>query len=208
MDTQKAAAELKVIRQLMERPIRFSTMSGLSGIWAGAAALSGLGLDLYFTHLFQHQGDLALWANMAVWGGVFAVAFAGVWALTRRREKKQGMPAWSSVKTRILLTILPPFLCGVGLTAVLVLRWLIARVPGGADQLDLVPAIWMLFYGIALWQLGEFSPPEVRVLGAAFILAGLASAALFQSCPYFTLGVTFGGFHLAYGSIIWMRYGG
>ncbi|KPK84728.1 MAG: hypothetical protein AMJ81_04865, partial [Phycisphaerae bacterium SM23_33] len=66
----------------------------------------------------------------------------------------------------------------------------------------------MLFYGVALWQVGEFSVREARVLGAAFILAGLAAGAFLQPYPYLTLGVSFGGFHIAYGAVVWMRYGG
>jgi hypothetical protein len=48
----------------------------------------------------------------------------------------------------------------------------------------------------------------VRVLGAVFLLAGLASAAWFQYWPYEALGATFGGFHLIYGVVVWIRYGG
>lgn len=208
MDTERAAEELKVLRQLMERPIRFSTMSGLSGIWAGAMALVGLGLDVYVTGLYRDRPDVGLALSAAVWAGVFVAALAGVLLLTRRRERKQGMPAWSGVKARILKTILPPFVGGVGLTGIILLRWWLSGTQGGEAQFDLVPAIWMLFYGIALWQVGEFAPAEVRALGAAFVLAGLASAAFFQAWPYQALGATFGGFHLIYGIIVWIRYGG
>jgi hypothetical protein len=206
MDTEKAAADLKVIRQLMERPIRFSTMSGLSGIWAGLVALAGLAVDHFVSR--RLPGEQGVWIILGDWAGVFVLAFAGAWTFTRRREKRQGMPAWSGVKTRVLLTILPPFVAGVGITAIIILRWTFARATPSLDQFDLVPAIWMLFYGVALWQLGEFSPREVRLLGAAFVLAGLATAALFQESPYAALGATFGGFHLIYGAIVWIRYGG
>lgn len=208
MDTEKATEELRVIRQLMERPIRFSTMSGLSGIWAGAAALLGVALDFFVTGRFRRDGDLALWINGGTWTGVFLAAFAGVWLLTRRRERQQGMPAWSRIKTRILLTILPPFLGGVGLTVIVLLRQCLLHSPASPAQFGLVPAIWMLFYGAALWQLGEFSPCEVRGLGVAFLVAGLVAAAAFQSCPYLALGATFGGFHVVYGIVVWIRYGG
>lgn len=208
METERAADELKVIRQLMERPIRFSTMSGLSGIWAGVMALLGLVLDTCLTGLYSRQPDMALGLNVVVWGGVFFCALAGVWLLTRRRERKQGMPAWSRIKTRILLTILPPFVVSVGLTAILLLRWFPMHSAGGTEQFDLVPAIWMLFYGMALWQVGEFTPRAVRVLGVAFLLSGFICAACLQRWPYETLGMTFGGFHLIYGIVVWIRYGG
>ena len=223
MDTLKAAEELKVIRQLMERPIRYSTQSGLAGIIAGCAALAGLAADWHFW--CRYDPETSMWINMGVWAGVFLAALAGVLVLTRLRELKQSMPFWSSIKKRILLTILPPFVAGVGLTLAIMYRWYDGI---GPNQWGLIPAIWMLFYGIALWQLGEFSPREVCFLGAAFIIAGLIAGAFFQynipgittplegytlgfqegAAPYFTLGVTFGGFHIVYGVIVWIRHGG
>ena len=123
MDSERAANELAIIRQLMERPVRYSTTSGLSGVLAGAAALVGLALDWRISCSHYLQPHNAMWLCMVVWGGVFAVAFAGVTILTRLRERKANMPFWSPVKRRILLTIGPPFVAGVGLTAAIVFRW-------------------------------------------------------------------------------------
>ena len=62
------------------------------------------------------------------------------------------------------------------------------------------------------WRSGRWrvQPIEVRALGAAFLIAGLFCAAVpvLYASPYFVLGVTFGGFHIAYGAVVWMRYGG
>jgi len=205
MDADEASENLKVIRQLMERPIRFSTMSGLSAILAGAAALGGLAADWHF--YCSYDPRTAMWLNLAVWGGVFVAAFAAVTILTRLRERKQGMPFWSRIKKRILLTILPPFAAGAGLTAAIIYRWYIGD---GPNEWGLIPAVWMLFYGLALWQLGEFSPIEVRLLGAVFLAAGLVSGAFYQSFPYsyWSLGLSFGGFHIVYGILVWVRHGG
>jgi len=202
MDANRAAEELKVIRSLMERPIKYSTQSGLAGIVAGCAALAGVVID---SKVSQWAPASALWLNMGVWAGVFLVAFAGTVFLTRLRERRQGMPAWSLIKRRILLTILPPFVAGVGLTAAIVFRY-VEHV--GPNEWGLIPPVWMLFYGVACWQLGEFSVREVRVMGAAFILAGLVTAAVFQASPYEAMGITFGGFHLVYGLVVWRRHGG
>jgi len=203
MNENRAGEELKVIRQLMERPIRFSTMSGLSGILAGCAALAGLAVDWLVSHRFD--ASTAVWINLGVWAGVFAVAFLCAVVLTRLRERGRNMPFWSSVKRRILLTILPPFVAGVGLTAAIAFRW---HQGIGPNQWGLIPALWMLFYGVALWQVGAFSVPDVRVLGAAFLLAGLVCAGFSQDCPYWSLGITFGGFHIVYGILVWLRHGG
>lgn len=204
MNADKAAEELKVIRALMERPIRYSTQSGQAAIWAGLMALAGLAADWRISIRYAAEPHTAFHITLAVWAGVFLAALAGVLILTRIREKARGMPFWSPVKRRILLTILPPFLAAAGLTAVIVARWYCGI---GPNMWLLIPSLWMLFYGVALWQVGEFIAVEVRTLGAAFLLAGLA-AAVYPREPYFVLGVTFGGFHLAYGAVVWLRYGG
>ena len=216
MDAQKAAEELKIIRQLMERPIRFSTMSGLAAIQAGLWAMAGLAGDWL---AFRRCGDwkAALILGMAVWAAVFALAFAGVVILTRRREIAQGMPFWSPVKRRILSTILPPFIAAIGVTLAICARSLDVDVESYKMSGEsaaavtpgyLIPALWMLFYGVTLWQLGQFSPVEVKVLGAAISAAGLATAMLWQWQPYWTMGITFGGFHIIYGVVVWIRHGG
>jgi len=216
MDAQKAARELTVIRQLMERPIRFSTMSGLAAIQAGLWALAGVVADWWVFSGFD-QWQKATIAGMGVWAAVFIGAFVGVVVLTRRREIAQGMPFWSPVKRRILATILPPFIAAIGLTLAVALRSLhFAAQPERAETLlqwcvvqgMLIPAIWMLFYGAALWQLGQFSPVEVKALGGAFIAAGLATALFWQWHPYWAMGITFGGFHIVYGIVVWIRHGG
>jgi len=205
MNADKAARELKVIRQLMERPVRYSTMSGLSGILAGLAALGGLAADYAISAAWQERPITAMKFNVIVWAGVLAVAFAGAVICTRLRERRQNMPFWSAIKKRILLTIAPPFIAGVGLTLVLVYRW---YAGWGPNEWGLIPTIWMLCYGLALWQVGLFSPVEVRLLGAAFLAAGLATALWLQPHPYWSLGVTLGGFHLVYGLAVWVRHGG
>lgn len=215
MDPSKAAEELKIIRQLMERPVRYSTQSGASGIVAGLAALGGCAADAFISGALPPRQ--AFWANLWVWSGVFLVAFVGVAALTHLRERRQGMPFWNAGKRRILMTILPPFLCGVGLTLAIAMRWYYGI---GPNLWGLIPAIWMCFYGVACWQVGEFSIVELRVMGAAFVLSGVAAASLAPAEliaalggdvtkeAYWTLAATFGGYHIVYGAVVWVRHGG
>ncbi len=212
MDAERASEELKVIRQLMERPIRYSTQSGLSGILAGVAALLGVAADWYVCEIYAP--DVAMWINLFVWGGVFLAAFTSAVVLTRLRELRMGMPFWSPIKMKILRTILPPFVAGVGLTAAVMYRWH-GRI--GPNQWGLIPAIWMTFYGVALCQVGEFAVRELRMLGTAFIASGLIAGAFYQytipglepgTAPYWTFGIAFGGFHLIYGTVVWVRHGG
>lgn len=213
MDSQKAAENLQVIRQLMERPVRCSTQSGLSGILAGCITLAGVAADSYFSGRFRPIK--AFWINLAVWGAVFFTALIAALVLMRLRELKQGgMPFWTPAKRKMLTTILPSFVAGAGLSLAIAYRWYFSI---GPNQFGLIVPLWMLFYGIACWQVGEITIPEIRVMGAAFILAGLISACFFQAdipglapgtAPYVTMGLTFGGFHILYGIVVWVRHGG
>ena len=212
MDAPQAAEQIKVIRELMERPVRCTTHSGASAVWAGLVSLAGVAADAAISARFAPYEATAI--NMFVWLAVFAAAFAGAVALTRRRARKEGRTFWTTARNRALRAIVPPFLAGGGLTAAIVYRW-VAGV--GPNQWGLIPGIWMTFYGVALWQIGEFSIRATRILAGAFILSGIVAAAVFQytipgltegTAPYWTLGITFGGYHLAYGAIVWIRHGG
>lgn len=215
MDAERAAEQLKGIRELMERPVKYSTQSGVASIIAGCAAIAGVVMDRVLWGQ-ANSDEQAIAYSMFVWLGVLVVSMSGVLVLTRIRERRRGMPRWSQVKFRILRAILPPFLAGGGLTCAIVLMWWrVENAPQSpfpvivfVSQGYLIPAIWMLFYGVACWQVGEFSVVEIRVLGAAFVAAGIATAVFFQGWPYLALGVTFGGFHIAYGVAVWVRHGG
>jgi len=209
---EKAEENLKVIRDLMERPVRYSTQSGLAGIIAGASAICGLVADIWVWNRAATIEE-AIFNCMFVWIAVLFVALCSVLILTHLRETKQGIPHWSKIKVRIFKAIALPFVAGAGLSAIIILSWF--RVPEDDalrrvifNQGFLVPALWMLFYGIACWQVGEFSVIEMRIMGAAFVAAGLITALFFQDYPYVALGITFGGFHIFYGVVAWVRHGG
>jgi hypothetical protein len=204
MDPNKAAGNLQVIRELMERPVRDSTQSGASGVIAGCVALAGLAADWCFFELFG-PGHLAFWINMGVWAGVFLISLGAALGLTRMRAHRQGLPYWTPARRKILISIIAPFFAAAGLTAAMLYQWYFS---GDGSQWGLMFPCWMLFYGLACWQVGEYSIREIRVMGAAFVLAGILSAAFFQMHPYWSMGVTFGGFHIAYGIVVWIRHGG
>ncbi len=202
MDPDKAAQNLQVIRQLMERPVRYSTQSGMAAILAGCVALAGTWADAFL--LGRCSAGTTLVA-MGLWACVFLISLAGTLGLTRLREIRQGMPFWTPAKRKLLLTVLGPFVAGVGLTLAIVCNSFLTK---GFEQWGLMFPCWMLFYGVACWQVSQYSTREIGLLGAAFIVAGIISAAFFQEYPYWTMAVTFSGFHIVYGIYAWIRYGG
>jgi hypothetical protein len=201
MDTQKASQELGIIRELMERPVRYSTMSGAAGVFAGVIALVGLWIDdCVWRSMPPREATLA---EIGVWAGVFLIALAGVIVLTRLRERRKGLPFWNVARWRVLRSLVPPFIAGVGLTLAILVRW----SQGLEDYWGMIPPVWMVCYGLACWQISEFSLGELRYLGAAFIVSSIV-AVFVPEWPYQALGVTFGGYHLVYGVVVWIRHGG
>ena len=217
MNPERAAQNLEVIRQLMERPVKISTQSGLGAILAGCATIAGAIFDSHISASLNRSDEdrqIAFWINIGVWAVVFVVSMAASLGLMRLREFRRHLPFWTPAKRRILSTIIWPFIAGVGLNAAIMYRWYHGI---GPNQWGLIPPIWMITYGLACWGVGQYSINEIKVMGAAFILSGLATAAFFQSdfpgidrgmAPYLTLGITFGGFHIVYGTIVWARHGG
>lgn len=201
MDTQKASQELAVIRQLIERPVRYSTMSGAAGVFAGAVALAGAAADHFVRRSAAPREAMLM--EVAVWAAVLLVATAGSIALTRLRERKQGLPFWTYARKRVLRSLAPPSAAALGLTLAVLARWY-----GWQEDLGvMIPPIWMACYGLACCQVSEFSLGELRVLGAAFIVSA-AAAVFLPGCPHVTLGAAFGGYHLVYGAVVWIRHGG
>ncbi len=216
MTPEKAAEHLKVIRQLMERPIRCSTQSGLSGVFAGCVALLGVWADYTLCETVG-LGAKVFWINSVVWTAVFFVALGGTLLLTRLREVRMGMPFWTPAKRRVIATVLPYFVLCVGLTWSIMYHRFILK--DHVNQYGLIAPLQMAFYGLACWSVGRYTIPEIRVMGAAFILAAIVTAFFCQYrvfgfvpydivAPYWTLGVTFGGFHIIYGIVVWIRHGG
>ena len=115
------------------------------------------------------------------------------------------MPFWTEAKKKLLLTMLGPFLAAVGLTVAIIYSGVVSQ---SNQQWGLMFPVWMLFYGVACWQVSQYSTREIGLLGAAFILAGIVCAAFFQDHPYASMAATFGGFHIVYGVYAWIQYGG
>jgi hypothetical protein len=217
MTPEQAAEHLRVIRELMERPIRQTTRSGVAGVVAGVLALAGAALShpvwpanegpFDRTALFWESG--AWFSPLArvvwIWLGVLVIAGTVDVLIARRRARRQGRAWWRRAQVRTLMAIVPGFMVAGLLTYIIILLGTYAMLPYG----------WMVGYGLALWTVGMFSITEVKVLAAAFLVTGMAGLLpepewlpLTWSPPALSAAVTFGGYHLVYGAVVWIRHGG
>ena len=196
MEPIQALAQLETIRLLMERAALYRRALGpislgVGTLGTGAAAL-GIALPLGST-----PGFAGLWLGAAI--GAVALAFIVV----RRQAMRDGESFWSPPSRRVALALLPPLAAGAGLAIPFLLNqdW-------ASRVVWLLPALWMTLYGCALHAAGFFMHRGIRLLGWAYVVAGVGDLLWWSCLPnqfptialnHLVMGLGFGAGHLAYG---------
>ncbi len=183
-DLREAREDLRVIRQVMERSTRYSTLSGLAGVLVGLTAIAGVAVTRRLPHVYAHPLRLG-----AVWVTVLLLAVAIDFARNKSRASQVGKRVVSPLGAHIVQAALPAFLAGAVFTGFCALHHLLPDIWGG----------WMLCYGLAICAVGLFSVRPVSLLGGAFVVAGALTLLLPGLDPLDMMYLSFGGFHVAYG---------
>lgn len=189
-----AIRDLERIRALMERATRYSNLSGWSAIVAGVLAMAGAVLCWKLRVNFNHPHCARPLA--AIWGSVLVLAFAQNVVFTIVNARRRGEPAWSHLAQQIVVAMLPALFVGAAITGYGL----------QTGQLDLLPPIWMLAYGMSLMALGLFAGAKIKVVGVFFLLLGAASLWWFQEYGLRMMLVSFGGLHVLLGAVIVWKY--
>ena len=190
-----AMADLRFIRRTMEEAGSFTAVPGWGMVVVGATAL-GAAL------LAARQRDVGAW--LAVWllEAVLALAVSAVSLARKARVGPSaglsGHPLLTGPGRRFALSFAPPLAAGALLTPVL--------FRAGLPQL--LPGLWLLLYGAAVATGGAFSIRIVPVMGACFMLAGIAGLLVPPAWGNAVLAASFGGLHLVFGLLIARRHGG
>jgi len=184
---ERAADNLRYIRETMESTGRFTELSGLGYVLIGASAVVA----------WLVAGRIASEAWLLVWMVEFALATViGVW-FTARKAVGAGVTLWGRSARKLLLAFSPPMAAGGLLTFVL--------YPTG--DAALIQGIWLSLYGVSVITGGLFSVGIVPVMGLAFMATG-AIALLWPATTEWMMLLGFGGLHGLFGVMIWRRYGG
>ena len=134
---EEARENLRVIRQTMERSTKYSTLSGLSGVLIGLAAIVSVLLTSRVLHekINAHQPVQTAYPELGLlWLVTLAVAVGIEFACNKRRARYIGKRVASPLGAHIIVAALPAFVAALALTAFFALHGLAAFVLG----------IWML----------------------------------------------------------------
>jgi hypothetical protein len=196
--------DLASIRLMMERSVKFISLSGLSGVLAGVYALLGAVAAYYVIQFpatpFQ-QSDYSnleidvIYRILAIAAAVLLVSVATGIFFSNRKAKKHNVIFWNTASKQMVFNISIPLVSG-GIFILI----LLANGHAGLA----IPAT-LVFYGLALIQGSTNTFDEVRYLGYFEIALGLIATAL----PGYGLlfwAAGFGVLHIVYGLIMYNRY--
>lgn len=196
--------DIASIRNMMERSVKFISLSGLSGILAGIYALIGATVVYYSIHypasILNYrmysisESGVQFQLLIVATSVLFASLATGLW-LSNRKAKKHGIKLWTTATRQLIVNLGVPLISG-GLFILIVLY---------NGHFGIAAPACLIFYGIALIHGSSNTFEEVRYLGFSEIVLGLIAALL----PGFGLlfwALGFGVLHIVYGTIMYYRY--
>lgn len=185
----RAMDNLRYIRETMERSGSFTHVSGMGGVLMGVVAL-------FAAWLAWNAASTAEW--LTVWLVAASVSLGlSILAMTRK-SKSEGVSLLTGPGRKFAWSVTPPLAAGAVLTVALV----------RAGMIDLLPGVWLLLYGAAVVTGGSHSVRPVPLMGGAFMAVGLLALFTPPALGTVWMAAGFGGLHIAFGALIWRRYGG
>ena len=185
----RAMANLKYIRETMERASSFTGISGWGQVTIGITALAA-------AFIAAQQALFPNW--LAVWcaEAVIALLIAG-WSMDRKSRASK-IPLFSGPGRKVVFSLSPPLFAG-GLVTIVLYR---------SGLTNAIPGLWLLLYGTGVVTGGMFSVSVVPIMGLCFMILGAAAFLVPASFANWFMAAGFGGLHIVFGVVIARRYGG
>ncbi|HLZ16846.1 MAG TPA: hypothetical protein VKQ08_07390 [Cyclobacteriaceae bacterium] len=196
--------DLASIRAMMERSVKFVSLSGLSGVLSGLYALAGsivVYMVLYypfspFGFRIHYIDEQTILRNLVlVASSVLILSLATGYLLSLRKARTLGMSIWNPASRQLFVDLIIPLASGGLLIVILLMQ----------GYYGIVAPACLVFYGLALIQGGRSTYDEIKYLGLTEIGLGLGCALL----PGYGLifwATGFGVMHIIYGTVMYFRY--
>jgi hypothetical protein len=180
---------LRFIRNTMESAVSFTAVPGAGGMLMGGTAL--------IAALAAHRSpNLRGW--LEIWSGEAFLALAIGLAFSYRKAMRNGTRLLTRPFRRFVLAMVPSIFVGALLTFVLIRE--------GANHL--LPALWLLLYGVGVSSGGAFSVRVIPLMGISFLAVGAMATLASPVWADALLALGFGGLHIIFGFVIARKYGG
>ena len=184
-----AIADIRFIRETMERAAAFTAVPGWGGVVMGVSAC--------LTAAIAGRPDNSpRW--IGIWLGDAALAAGVAVVAAASKARRSGVLLSSAPAVKFALAYAPPLAAGAVLTLVFAAAGLGTRLP----------ACWLLLYGTAVATGGAFSVRVVPIMGLCFMATGTAAFLAPAGLGHWFMAAGFGGLHIAFGLVIAKRYGG
>jgi hypothetical protein len=185
----RAADNIRFIRETMERAGSFTAVPGWGGVAIGLTALAAAVLAAL-------QPTTVRW--LLVWVAEAALALTIALITAAHKARAARLSLFSGPGRKFALSFAPPLLVGALLTPAVY----------AAGAVAILPAVWLLLYGTAVVTGGAFSVRIVPLMGLCFIALGTATLASPASWNDLYMAAGFGGLQISFGLVIARRYGG
>ncbi len=206
MTEEQHLQTLSDIKRIMERSSRFLSLSGLSGVFAGASALAGAGAALVLFRGYYDKWEVrghyedadfsTLRLQLILLGFVVMfLAAAGGLYFTWRRAKKNNLPVYDATSRKVLINGMIPMAAGGA--------FIVGLMYNNMDVL-IAPSC-LIFYGMAVLNASKYTVSDTKYLGIAEIALGILNVFFLRRGLYFW-AVGFGVMHIFYGIVMWWKY--
>lgn len=183
-----AFANLRYIREAMERAGSFTSIPGWGGFAIGCSAV----ITSVIAARFVDMRWLEAWLIDAAIAAVIAIVTMLI------KASRAGLTLASPAARRFFVSYFAPII------AAAVITFMLAR----AQWFDAMPAVWLLSYGASFISSGAYSIRVVPQMGVCFMLLGAVASLVSFPIANALLGAGFGGLHIVFGFIIARNYGG
>lgn len=185
----RAADNLKFIRDTMERSTHFTAVPGYGGMLMGVTAIVAAYIAAQQIYL---RDWLIVWLTEACLA--FLIGLLAMW----QKSKIAKVSLISAPARKFAFGFAPALVCGVVITLGL---W-------RYEHYEMMAPVWMLLYGAAVVTGGAFSVRIVPVMGWMFIGVGAIAFLVPTAYGNYLMALSFGALHVVFGLIIARRYGG
>ena len=204
MENKNYQEDLQHIRKMMEKSSRFISLSGISGVFAGLFALAGA-IYVYFffkkNGVDYFEGTVKYYEKDFIVHLVIVAMFIMVLAIssgayfTIKKSKAHHLQIWDANTKKLLYNFAIP----LGIGGLFCVGLLYHGLHG------LLSPATLIFYGLALFNAGNYTFSDIKYLGLCEMALGIVSL-FFLGYGLFFWAVGFGVLHIVYGLIMHKKY--